>query len=290
MWSGRRKCEVIAGLTPVGYALAMQNITTPTPHLRAYVTGNTGFLILNRPERRNAVTAVMWAGIPEVMARLAAQSTVRVVVIAGTGEEAFASGADISEFALNRGDAGQARAYEVQNAAALDSIRGAGLPVVAMIHGFCIGGGLAIALACDLRIAAETAIFALPPAKLGLAYPVSGLRDLIGAVSLATAKELLFTGRRIAADEALRLGVLNRVVRASELASTTDAICADIAGNAPLSILAAKRAVAAISTNTIPPEQVDELARLSDACFSSADYAEGCKAFLEKRKPNFRGV
>jgi enoyl-CoA hydratase/carnithine racemase len=268
----------------------MQEIATSTPDLRAYVDGNTGFLIFNRPERRNAVTAAMWAGIPDAMARLAAVDAVRVVVIAGSGEEAFASGADISEFALNRGDAGQARAYEAQNEAALSSIRGAGLPVIAMIHGFCIGGGLAIALACDLRIAAETAIFALPPAKLGLAYPVNGLRDLLGAVSAATAKDLLFTSRRVAADEALRMGLVNKVVRAAELAATTDAICADIAANAPLSVLAAKRAIAAISTTVIPQDQMDELSRLSDGCFSSADYAEGRQAFLEKRKPNFRGV
>ncbi|MBL8905333.1 MAG: enoyl-CoA hydratase/isomerase family protein [Rhizobiales bacterium] len=268
----------------------MQDITSSTPDLRAYVTGNTGFLILNRPDRRNAVTAAMWAGMPEIMTRLAAEPNVRVVLITGAGEEAFASGADITEFARNRGDASQARAYEARNEAALASIRGAGLPVIAMIHGFCIGGGLAIALACDLRIAAETAVFALPPAKLGLAYPLSGLRDLLGAVSTATAKDLLFTGRRVAADEALRLGLVNRVVEASNLAATADAICAEIGGNAPLSLLAAKRAVAAISATTIPQEQVDELSLLSDACFSSADYTEGRQAFLEKRKPNFRGI
>jgi enoyl-CoA hydratase/carnithine racemase len=232
----------------------------------------------------------MWSGIPAAMGSLAEEAAVRVIVITGAGDEAFASGADIAEFVQNRADAGQARAYEAQNEAALASIRGAGLPVIAMIHGFCIGGGLAIALACDLRIAAETATFALPPAKLGLAYPVTGLRDLLGAVSAATAKDLLFTGRRIAADEALRLGLVNRVVAASELAVTTDALCAEIAANAPLSILAAKRAVAAISTATIPQAQVDELTRLSDACFSSADYAEGQQAFLQKRKPVFRGI
>lgn len=268
----------------------MQEIATPTPDLRARVTGNTGFLTLNRPDRRNAVNAAMWAGIPDAMGRLAAVDAVRVIVISGAGEEAFASGADISEFAMKRGDADQARAYEAQSAAALASIRGAALPVIAMIHGFCIGGGLAIALACDLRVAAETAVFALPPARLGLAYPVSGLRDLLGAVSAASAKDLLFTGRRIAADEALTMGLVNKVVRAAGLAAATDAICSDIAGNAPLSILAAKRAVAAISTTTIPQEQLDELSRLSDACFSSADYAEGRQAFLEKRKPNFRGL
>jgi enoyl-CoA hydratase len=267
----------------------MQDIATSTPYLRAHVTGNTGFLTLNRPDRRNAVNAAMWAGIPDAMGRLAAVDAVRVVIISGAGEEAFASGADISEFAMKRGDAGQARAYEAQNAAALDSIRGAGLPVIAMIHGFCIGGGLAIALSCDIRIAAETAVFALPPAKLGLAYPISGLRDLLGAVSPATAKDLLFTGRRVAADEALTMGLVNKVMRTAELVAATDAICGEIAGNAPLSILAAKRAVAAISATTIPQEQVDELSRLSDACFSSADYTEGRQAFLEKRKPNFRG-
>jgi len=266
----------------------MMEIASPTPHLNAHIAEKTGFLVLNRPERRNALNEAMWTGIPAVMNQFDRNEDIRAIVIRGAGEEAFASGADISEFAANRTGAAQARAYEAQNEAALASIRTARKPVIAMIHGFCIGGGLAIALTCDLRIAAETALFALPPAKLGLVYPVSGLQDLLGVVTPAVAKDLLFTGRRVASDEALRLGLVSRIVAPDRLAAATEAICAEIAQNAPLSILAAKRSVAAISAGLVR-EQAEELARLRDACFDSADYAEGRQAFLEKRKPAFRG-
>jgi enoyl-CoA hydratase/carnithine racemase len=154
-----------------------------------------------------------------------------------------------------------------------------------MIRGFCIGGGLALALACDLRIAAENAAFALPPAKLGLAYPIDGLRDLLNAVSPAFAKEMLFTGRRYTAAEALKAGLVHRVIAADRLEQETREFSTEISENAPLTIKASKRAIDALSGRRIS----DDLAELAAACFASDDYAEGQRAFLEKRKPRFTG-
>ncbi len=153
--------------------------------------------MLNRPERRNALNAAMWAAIPPLMKSLDEHGDVRVIVIAGAGADAFAAGADISEFGATRGDAAAAQSYEALNGDAFASIRQAEKPVIAMIRGFCIGGGLALALACDLRIADSSAVFALPPARLGLAYPLDGLSDLVAAVGAAAAKDMIFTARRL---------------------------------------------------------------------------------------------
>jgi enoyl-CoA hydratase/carnithine racemase len=154
-----------------------------------------------------------------------------------------------------------------------------------MIHGFCIGGGLALVLASDLRVASEKAVFALPPARLGLAYPIEGLRDLLHAVSPAFAKEMLFTGRRFTAAEACEAGLVHRVAEGDLLAQAVSELCAQIADNAPLTIKASKRAI-----DSLAGRHVDEdPAELAALCFASADYAEGQRAFLEKRKPRFAG-
>ncbi|HLF21805.1 MAG TPA: enoyl-CoA hydratase/isomerase family protein, partial [Aestuariivirga sp.] len=166
----------------------MTELPSPTPHVRAFLDGSIGWLVLNRPERRNALNRAMWAAIPPLMKLLDDSVDVRAIAIRGAGSEAFAAGADISEFAAARADANAARDYEALNGAAFAAIRVSPKPVLAMIEGFCIGGGLAIALACDLRVTSETGIFALPPARLGLAYPVDGLRDLLAAVTPAVAK------------------------------------------------------------------------------------------------------
>ena len=160
-------------------------ITSPSPHLQAFAEGHTAWLILNRPERRNALNAAMWEAIPPLVAGLSASPEVRVIVIRGAGTEAFAAGADISEFGESRNDAAAAARYEQLNGEAFAAVRGCAKPVIAMIHGFCIGGGLALALAADLRIADRSALFALPPARLGLAYPLDGLRDLVATVGAA---------------------------------------------------------------------------------------------------------
>lgn len=264
----------------------MTKITSPTPYLEAWRDGPVGFLMLNRPDRRNALNREMWAALPELVAALDGDPETRVVVLRGAGMEAFAAGADISEFAENRANPELARDYEALNGKAFAALRATAKPAVAMISGFCIGGGLALALACDLRIAGADALFALPPARLGLAYPVDGLRDLLHAVSPAFAKEMLFTARRYKAEEALKAGLVHRVVPQDRLEAETRALAAEIAENAPLTIKASKRAIDALAGRPVE----EDLKALAAACFASADYAEGQRAFLEKRKPRFTGT
>lgn len=244
--------------------------------------------MLNRPDKRNALNAAMWGAIPHVMKSLDAAHNVRVIVIRGAGVDAFAAGADIFEFAENRNSAEAARDYEALNGAAFAAIRQAAKPVIAMISGFCVGGGLAVALACDMRIAADNAIFALPPARLGLAYPLDGLKDLLAAVPLSVAKEMIFTARRVEAQEAKSVSLVDRVVASAELESTVTHICSDIAEGAPLTIQASKRTLDHLSGRPGAVSK-DELVSLAALCFDSEDYAEGRAAFLEKRKPVFRG-
>ena len=264
----------------------MTPLPSPSPHIQAFTDGSTGWLALNRPQRRNALNAEMWSAIPPILKSLDDNSDVRVIVLRGAGPEAFAAGADISEFGQTRNDATAAKAYEELNGAAFAAIRGTTKPVIAMIQGFCIGGGLALALACDLRVADESARFALPPAKLGLAYPLDGLRDLVAAVGLSTAKDMLFTARTVNSGEAFTLGLIDRLCR--DIETDTGKLCADIAGGAPLTLAHAKRAVDLIAGRPghVNPSEVAEFARL---CFDSADYAEGRAAFAAKRKPEFRG-
>jgi enoyl-CoA hydratase len=264
----------------------MTTLPSPSPFIQAHVDGSTAWLILNRPERRNALNAAMWEAIPPLIAALAATPDVRVIIIRGAGTEAFAAGADISEFSETRNDAAAAARYEQLNGQAFAAVRNCEKPVIAMIHGFCIGGGLALALAADLRIAHSAALFALPPARLGLAYPVDGLRDLVATVGAPAAKEMIFTARRLPAEEALRIGLVNRI--AADLETGTAALAAELASGAPLTLAHAKRAIDLIAGR---PGHVSEAetAALAARCFDSADYAEGRAAFLEKRKPVFRG-
>ena len=263
----------------------MMKITSPTPHLEAWREGPVGFLMLNRPERRNALNRDMWAARPALVEALDSDPQTRLLVVRGAGSEAFAAGADIAEFAAARSSPERVREYEALNGAAFAALRATAKPAIAMISGFCIGGGLALALACDLRIASENAVFALPPAKLGLAYPLEGLRDLLHAVSPAFAKEMLFTARRYGAPEALNAGLVHRIVAAERLEQETAELCREIGENAPLTVKAAKRAIDALAGRVIS----DDLAELAAACFASQDYAEGQRAFLEKRKPRFTG-
>lgn len=265
----------------------MIKLPSPSPHIDCFIAGSTGWLVLNRPERRNALNAAMWAAIPPLMKSLDEHADVRVIVIRGAGAEAFAAGADISEFGETRSSAEAARAYEDLNGRAFAAIRSTAKPVIAMIQGFCIGGGLAIALACDLRVADASAVFALPPARLGLAYPLDGLRDLVATIGAPAAKSLIFTARRIKAAEALRLGLIDQDL--SDIEAGTAALCAEIAEGAPLTITHAKRAIGLIAARP-GHAQADAIAELAAGCYDSADYAEGRAAFAEKRKPVFRGV
>lgn len=265
----------------------MTPLASPTPLIQTFRDGSTGWIVLNRPERRHALNGEMWAALPGLVQRLDAAPEVRVIAIRGAGHEAFAAGADISEFGAARQDAAAAARYEQLNGAAFAAIRAAAKPVVARIQGFCIGGGLAIALACDLRLADASALFALPPARLGLAYPLDGLRDLVATIGAPAAKDMIFTARRVAADEALRLGLIDRL--AADLDAEMASLCADIAAGAPLTIAHAKQAINLIAAR---PGHLDDgaVAALAARCFDSADYSEGRTAFAEKRKPVFKGL
>jgi enoyl-CoA hydratase/carnithine racemase len=236
--------------------------------------------------KHNAVDLEMWRAFPALMEALAQDPQVRVIILRGAGQESFASGADIAEFATVRADAEGGRLYEAANEAAFWAIAHCSKPVIAMIRGFCLGGGFGLALSCDLRVASETAIFGIPAARLGVGYPPGAMRLVTAAVGAPAAKDLFFTARRIGAQEAHRLGVVQRLVPDGELEAVTRALAEAIAENAPLTIRAAKAAIDE-AVGVMHPD-VDPVA-LADRCFDSADATEGRTAFLEKRNPVFTG-
>ena len=245
------------------------------------------WISLRNRARLNAIRLEMWQTLPGMVRALDADPEVRVLVLRGAGEEAFASGADISEFATRRGDAASAASYEAVTAGAFEALLGVAKPLVAMVHGVCIGGGLAVAACADLRVAAADARFAVPAARLGLGYHQRGIERLVGLLGPSVTAELFFTARQYDAEEALRVGLVNRVVPKADLLTFTERYVADIAANAPLTLRAAKRAIA---ESQRPDADRAAVARLIAACFESADYAEGVRAFLEKRRPRFRGI
>ena len=246
------------------------------------------WLVLRNPARRNAVRLEMWQAIPDAVRSLTVDPNVRVLVMRGHGEEAFASGADISEFATHRRDAAAAAAYEETTARAFEALLAVEQPVVAMIHGACVGGGLALAACADLRIAADDARLALPAARLGLGYHFSGVERLVRLVGPSAAAEIFFTARQYTTAEALRIGLLNQVVPKRELEPFTAQYAGAIAANAPLTLRAAKRAI--VESQRDPgARDLAAVRRAIAACFESSDYAEGVRAFIEKRAPRFRG-
>lgn len=254
--------------------------------LTVSASGGVATITLNRPDRRNAITQAMWHEIAVKVRSCAADDANRVIVLRGAGSD-FSAGADISEFSTLRASGSSARAYEAANSAAFAALREARLPVIAKIRGICFGGGFGLAAACDLRIAASDALFSVPAARLGLAYPADAMADIVAAVGPQLAKYLTFSGARIDARTACDAGFLLDVVEPDRLESRVSGLAAAIAENAPLSVRASKAAIrAAISGN---PEDIDRARQLGDLTFDSADYAEGRAAFLQKRRPAFEG-
>lgn len=247
-----------------------------------------GWLVFDHPGRRNAISFEMWQAIPSLAAALDEDPEVRVVILRGAGEAAFVSGADISEFERTRTGAQAAQAYEDVGIEAFEAVAKLGKPVLAMIHGFCVGGGMALALSADLRYAADDAQLAIPAARLGLGYHATGLAALVRLVGPSTAKEILFTARRLTAGEALARGIVNEVFAKPALLEHVRAIAASIAENAPLTLRSAKRVIGELAREEAERDR-DAMRRSILACFESEDYREGVRAFLAKRKPVFQG-
>jgi enoyl-CoA hydratase len=259
-----------------------------TDKMIARKDGAVGRLIFNNPARLNAVSLEMWEGVARIVDDFEKDDVIRVIVVSGAGGRAFVSGADISEFKERRASEEAAAAYSRISEGARLKLQETLKPTIAMIRGYCIGGGVGTALACDMRIAAEGSKFGIPAARLGLGYAYDGIKKLIDLVGPAHAREIFFTARQFTADEALRMGLVNQVVPDAELDGCVDNYCAMIAASAPLTVRAAKVAI----REALKDESARDLnlcKRLVDECFASVDYAEGRTAFMEKRKPVFHG-
>ena len=254
----------------------------------SHVTGAVGWMTFNNPERHNAVSLDMWSAAQTILGGFAADETVRVVVLTGAGGRSFVSGADISKFEEERSNKEAVAHYHAVTATVFRELEAMHKPTIAMIDGYCLGGGLGIAVSCDLRLCSDKSQFGLPAARLGLGYSYDGLRRLTDIVGPACAKEIAFTGERFDAARAAAMGLVNRVVAASQLEQTVMDMAETIAGNAPLTVTAMKRTIGEIAKD--PDERDREMCRrVSQACFDSADYIEGRRAFMEKRKPIFAG-
>lgn len=256
--------------------------------MRSEVVGTLGVMTFDNPSRHNAVSLGMWEATAGILDNFAADDAVRVVVVRGAGGRSFVAGADISEFESARSGVDALKRYDQTAAAAFDAFAQLRKPVIASIDGYCIGGGLAIALACGLRIASTASLFGIPAARLGLGYEFAGIKKLVDVAGPAYAREILFTARHYDADAAWRMGLVNRVVTVGELETTVAALVEEIAGNAPLTIRAAKMAIDQVLL-TESTRDLDQVQALVDQCFSSDDYAEGRTAFMHKRPPLFRG-
>jgi enoyl-CoA hydratase len=251
--------------------------------------GPIGWIVFNQPEKRNAVSQEMWQQMPEYVRDLATDDAIRVVVLRGAGDQAFVAGADISQFKDRRRNMADEEEYRRISGRGQEALTTLAKPLLAMIHGYCVGGGVGIAVACDIRIAADDASFGIPAARLGLGYHYHGMEKLMKLIGPAYTKEIFFTARTdFSAADALRMGLVNQVVPKAELEAFTRSYAERIARNAPLTLRSAKATVEQLLR---PPADRDLalLDKLMADCFNSQDYQEGVKAFSEKRRPQFQG-
>ncbi|MDY6853782.1 MAG: enoyl-CoA hydratase [Thermodesulfobacteriota bacterium] len=247
-----------------------------------------GWIVFNRPNMRNAVNLQMWQALPKLIEEVAQDNDIRVLIIRGKDDDAFISGADISQFEKVRFGI-SAGEYDLATNRAIAALMQLKKPIIAMIHGFCIGGGCSVALICDIRLAADNASFSIPASRLGIAYSSEqGVERLVHVVGQANATEILLTGQRYGAEEAYQMGLVNRIIPKAELESYTIEYALRMSKNSPLSLIAHK---ASIQEVLKPPysRDMEKIRALAVRCFESEDYKEGVAAFMEKRKPNFKG-
>lgn len=259
-----------------------------TDRVQTWLDARSLHIRFNNPARHNALSVDMWEAVPPLLARASDDDRVRAVVFSGAGEKAFVSGADISQFEDMRAAREAVAHYEAMAEATLTAIGDFPKPTIACIRGYCIGGGVNVAISCDIRLAASDAVFSIPAARLGLGYRYSAMKNLVDLVGPGAAKDLFFTARRIDAAEARAIGLISR----SSAPDALDALLAEyttaLAENAPLTIMAGK-AIAREILKASPDVDLDRCNALIRRCFESADYTEGRRAFMEKRRPSFTG-
>jgi enoyl-CoA hydratase/carnithine racemase len=258
----------------------------PTDTLLLARKDDIATVTLNRPQRLNALDRGMWEALGDTMRRLAADDSLRCIVLRGAGGKAFAAGADIAEFATERANARQAKQYGELIHQTMQAVAQCRIPTVALIEGACVGGGLEIATMCDMRVCGESSRFGVPVGKLGLTMGYGELAGLLALVGRAVALEILLEGRVFSADEAFRKGLVNRVVADADVEKESYALAQRIADGAPLVARWHKQFIERLTVRAdIPPEEWD----IGFACFDTDDYREGVRAFLAKTKPEFRG-
>lgn len=258
------------------------------PEILVHRNGPVGTVVMSNVDKFNAMTTQMWRALPLRIAELDADPEIHVIVLAGDGDKAFVSGADISQFGVERGDAASQQAYgDAVDAAYMAPVR-ASKPVIARIRGICMGGGLGLAAACDIRVCGDDARFRMPAGRLGLGYKPAGVHRFVSLIGVQNTADIFFSARIFDAAEALRIGFVSRVVPAAELDREVNAQAAVIAGNAPLTARAVKLA---INSFLGPAAGGDSAAAhaAADACNASEDYREGVRAFEQKRPPVFTG-
>jgi enoyl-CoA hydratase len=261
---------------------------SPTERVQTWLDASTLHIRFNNPARHNALSVDMWEAVPALLSQAQTDDRVRLVVFSGAGEKAFVSGADISQFEDMRAAQEAVTRYEHMAENALMSILDFSKPTLACIRGYCIGGGVNVAISCDIRIASSDSVFSIPAARLGLGYRYSAMKNLVDLIGPGAAKDLFFTARKIDASEARSLGLISRVCAPEQLPALLAEYTTAMEVNAPLTIRAAKAITAEILK---PSPDLDRALcqQLIRGCFDSADYAEGRKAFMEKRKPVFIG-